>query len=67
MKKPRNRKRPPLSLQERLTDLAHQARSAAKSLPAGAQRDELLRKARHSEAAARIEGWLSSPSLQRPK
>jgi hypothetical protein len=51
---------------ERLQQAAQQARDAAE-LPAGKQRDELMRKARQSETAARIDQWLTSPGLQPPK
>jgi hypothetical protein len=63
----RNRKRPRTSFQERLTKFAQDAFAAAKQLPAGTQRNELLVKARESEAAAKIDRWLSSPGLQSPK
>jgi len=67
MTKKRNRNRPLLSLQERLTKFAQDARIAAKKLPAGAERLELLAKARDGEAAAKIDRWLSSPGLQKPE
>jgi len=67
MAKKRNRSRPPLSLQERLTKFAQDARAAAKKLPAGAERHELLAKARDGEVAAKIDRWLSSSGLQGPK
>jgi hypothetical protein len=63
----RNRKRPLLSLQERLSNFARDARTAAKALPPGTERYELLLKARQGEAAANIDRWLSSPELQGPK
>jgi hypothetical protein len=63
----RNRKRPLLSFQERLNKFAQEAGAAAKSLPAGAKRHELMLKARQGEAAANIDRWLSSPELQGPK
>jgi hypothetical protein len=63
----RNRKRPLLSFQERLDKFAQEARATAKSLPPGAERHELLLKARQGEAAATIDRWLSSPGLQAPK
>ena len=63
----RNRKRPELSLQERLSKFAQDARAAAKALPPGAARHELLLKARQGEAAANIDRWLSSAELQGPK
>jgi hypothetical protein len=67
MTRKRNRKRPMLSFQERLNKFAQEARAAAKALPPGAERHELLLKARQGEAAATIERWLSSPGLQGPK
>jgi hypothetical protein len=67
MTRKRNRKRPVLSFQERLTKFAQDARCAAKNLPAGAERHDLLQKARDGEAAAKIDRWLSSSGLQGPK
>jgi len=67
MIKKRNRTRPALSLQERLTRFTQDARAAAKRLPAGAERHTLLQKVRDGEAAAEMERWLSSPDLQNPK
>jgi len=63
MTKKRNRTRPLLSFQERLSNFAQEARSAAKNLPPSAERSDLLQKARDGEAAAKIERWLSSPGL----
>jgi DNA transposition AAA+ family ATPase len=59
----RNRTRPLLSLQERLSKYAQDARAAAKALPPGAERHDLLLKARQGEAAANIDRWLSTPGL----
>jgi len=67
MTRKRNRKRPLLSFQERLIKFAQDARAAARKLPAGAERHELLAKARDGEAAAKIDSWLSSSGLQGPK
>jgi hypothetical protein len=55
------------SLKDRLTAFAEKARENAKFLKVGAERDELLKKARHADAAAHIDGWLNSPGLQPPK
>jgi hypothetical protein len=63
----RNRKRPQLSLQERLSKFAQDIRAAANALPPGPERDDLLLKARQGEAATNLERWLSSPGLQGPK
>jgi hypothetical protein len=67
MIKKRNRKRPPLSFQERLSKFAQDARAAARMLPPGIERHDLLLKARQSEAALNIDRWLSSPGLHGPK
>jgi hypothetical protein len=67
MPRKRNRKRPLLSFQERLNQFARNAREAARQLPPGAERYDLLLKARDGEAAAKIDRWLSSPGLQAPK
>jgi len=67
MTKKRNRSRPHLSFQERLSKFTQEARAAAKKLPPGLERADLLQKARDSEAAAKIDRWLSSPGLQSPK
>ncbi|HWZ39177.1 MAG TPA: hypothetical protein VNY08_12845 [Bradyrhizobium sp.] len=67
MTRKRNRKRPELSFQDRLNKFTQEARAAAKKLPPGAERSDLLQKARESEAAAKLDRWLSSPGLQSPK
>jgi hypothetical protein len=67
MTKKRNRKRPALSLQERLDKFTRDARAAATKLPAGAERHAQLRKVRDGEAAAEMERWLSSPGPQGPE
>ena len=55
------------SLAQRLTDEAKRLREQAKLLPHGAIRDIVIRKARRAEAAAHMNDWLSSRSLQSPK
>lgn len=55
------------SLEERLTNKARQLRDQAKTLPPGAEREELLRKARQTETASHMSGWLNSPGSQPPK
>lgn len=54
-------------LSERLLEAAKKLRDQARLLAPGAVRDAALRKARHMESAAHIEGWLNSPGLQPPK
>lgn len=67
MIKKRNRKRPALTLQERLNKFTQEARDAAKDKPAGAERHALLQKVRDGEAAAEMERLLSTPAPQNPK
>jgi hypothetical protein len=67
MTRKRNRSRPELSFGERLSKFSADARAAAKKLPPGGERSELLQKAREAEAAAKIERWLCSAGLQSPK
>lgn len=67
MNQQRNRKPQTLSFQERLNQFSRDARAAARKLPPGAERADLLQKARASEAAARMDRWLSSSDLQNPK
>jgi hypothetical protein len=55
------------SLEERLVGEATRWREQAKSLPPGADRETLIRKARQAETASRMSEWLASPGLQAPK
>jgi hypothetical protein len=54
------------SLKDRLTAFAEDARERARSV-VGHERDELLKKARHADTAAHINGWANSAELQPPK
>ena len=67
MTKKRNRTRPALSLQERLTRFTQEARAAAQNLPAGAERHALLQRVRDGEAAADMERLFSAPEPHDPK
>jgi hypothetical protein len=55
------------SLQDRLRLFTANARAAAKRLPRGAERADLIQRVREGEAAANIERWLSSPGLRKPE
>ena len=55
------------SLEERLSEEAKRLREEAKSLPPGAARETLLRKARQAETGSHMSEWLTSPGLQPPK
>jgi hypothetical protein len=46
---------------------ARRLKEAAWHLPAGNERDKLLRKSRQLAVAAHISAWLSSPRLQPPR
>jgi hypothetical protein len=59
----RNRRKQTVSFDERLRQAATEAREAARRLPAGQERDELLKKARQAEVAANINEWLTSPTM----
>jgi hypothetical protein len=56
-----------ISLEERLAEEAQRLRERAKSLRPGSVRDELMRKARQAEMAARMSEWLTSPGPRRPE
>lgn len=56
-----------LSLEVRLAEEAKRLRRKAKLLPAGAKRDEIIRKARQAETASHINEWLTSPGLRPPE
>jgi hypothetical protein len=50
-----------LSFEERVTAFAKQALQAAEALPAGPEKDELLKKAHKAQAAKNIDAWANSP------
>ena len=53
-------------LDQRLEDHAKRLRKEAKGTPAGIKRDDLIRRARQAETAARMSEWLSSPDCSHP-
>jgi hypothetical protein len=55
------------TFQERLDEQAKVLRDEAEKIPRGTARDLLLRRAVQSDAASRVEKWLSSPGLRAPK
>jgi hypothetical protein len=63
----RNRRKQVISFDERLQRAAHEARAAAQKLPAGPEREILLRKASQAENAAHLNEWLTTPSQQPSK
>jgi hypothetical protein len=62
----RSRRKQTVSFDERLRTAAKEARQAAQSLPHGAAREDLLKRARQADAARRINGWLTSRGLGPP-
>ena len=62
----RHRVRQTEALETRLAAEAERLRERARSLPPGAARDELLRKARQAETGSQMSEWLRSPGLQPP-
>jgi hypothetical protein len=55
------------SIQDRLASFATLKREQASLLRSGAERDELLRKARRADDATDLYEWGNSPGLQPPK
>jgi hypothetical protein len=54
------------SFEDRLASYAKTAREVAALLPLGAEKDELLRKARQADTAAHINAWANSLGLRPP-
>ena len=54
------------ALGERLIQEARRAREAAGQLPPGAEREDLLKKAREADVTASLDEWLNSPGLRPP-
>ena len=55
------------SLEARLAEEAKRLRAKAKSLPPGASREEMIRKARQAETGSHLSEWLTSPGLRPPE
>lgn len=53
--------------EEHLVQEAERAKAEAQTLPAGEERDLLLKKAQQAETAARIYKWIDSPGLRPPR
>lgn len=63
----RHRVKQTRSLEERMAEQAAKLKERASQLPAGAEREGLLKRARIAETGAHLSNWISSPSLQPPK
>jgi hypothetical protein len=61
----RNRIKQTYSLQERLQISAENARQRARRLPAGKEREMLLRRAKQDEVASNLTDWLTAPGVRR--
>jgi hypothetical protein len=55
------------SLLDRLLDDNRHLRELAEKLPSGPALDDVLRRIRQNETAARISAWLDSPGLRAPR
>lgn len=53
-------------LDKRLSQEAERLRCEARNTPPGVEREQLVRKARQAETAARMSEWLNSPGLKAP-
>jgi hypothetical protein len=54
------------TLKERLSNFARDTRERASILPAGQEKDDLLRRARQADTASHLDEWINSPGLQPP-
>ena len=55
------------SFQGRLSTHAEKMKEAAMRLPAGKEREDILKKVRQLDVAAHLDEWLSSPGLMPPR
>jgi hypothetical protein len=62
----RRRATQPTTLKGRLAVFAEDARGKASQLGPGAERDDLLKKARQADTAAHLDEWVNSPGLRPP-
>jgi hypothetical protein len=64
MTKIRNRRRPERSLNERLDQLAREAREKARRLPVGKEREAQIRRALQVDHAIRLNQWFERRELE---
>lgn len=55
-----------VSFKDRLADWAEKIREQAASLPPGAEREAMLKRASQADIAAHLDDWANSPGLQPP-
>ncbi|WP_028138864.1 hypothetical protein [Bradyrhizobium japonicum] len=63
----RRRDKQVTTLEERLLKEAERVKARADALPAGVEKDRLLRQAHQAEATAHLKVWLTSPGLLPPE
>jgi hypothetical protein len=63
----RSRVKQTRSLDERLAEQATELKAQADELPAGAERESLLKRARIAETGAHLSDWIKSPGLRPPE
>jgi hypothetical protein len=63
----RRRFKQTVSLQDRLSAWANEAREQANQLRPGPERDSLIQKARPADTASHLNEWANSPGLQSPE
>lgn len=61
----RNRMKQTQTLQQRLQISAEKARQRARRLPAGKEREMLLRRAKQDEVTSSLTDWLTAPCVRR--
>lgn len=54
-------------LEERMAEQAARLKDQASQLPAGAEREAMLKRARIAETGAHLSDWITSPGLRPPK
>jgi hypothetical protein len=67
MRSQRRRFKQEVTLQDRIVAWANDVRAQAAKLPAGRDRDELLKKVRQVETAMHLDEWPNSSGSQPPK
>jgi len=67
MTKHRRRVKQTRSLEDRMAEQATKLKEQADQLPAGEEREALLKRARIAETGAHLSDWLKSPGLRPPQ
>jgi hypothetical protein len=63
----RHRSKQTIPLKDRLAAFAKEALEKASLLPPGAEKEELLMRARRADTASHLDDWANSRELQAPK